>query len=145
MKSLWIIAQGGANEPSPPSRIVATPAGQEQTSTSQPAAAAKDVNTPGQQQKTRGFDPMTLIFLGLLLVFMYFILFRGPKKREQEHHKMIQSLKKNDKVRTIGGIIGVIVDVKDDEITLKVDESTNTKIKVIPSAIGKNLADEKSK
>ena len=88
---------------------------------------------------------MTLIFLGLLLVFMYFILFRGPKKREQEHRKMIQSLKKNDKVRTIGGIIGVIVDVKDDEITLKVDESTNTKIKVIPSAIGKNLADEKSK
>ncbi len=88
---------------------------------------------------------MTLIFLGLLLVFMYFILFRGPKKREQEHRKMIQSLKKNDKVRTIGGIIGVIVDVKDDEITLKVDESTNTKIKVLPSAIGKNLADEKSK
>jgi preprotein translocase subunit YajC len=88
---------------------------------------------------------MTLIFLGLMLVFMYFILFRGPKKREQEHRKMIQSLKKNDKVRTIGGIIGVIVDVKDDEITLKVDESTNTKIKVLPSAIGKNLADEKSK
>jgi preprotein translocase subunit YajC len=144
MKSLWIIAQGGANEPSPPSKIVATPAGQEQTSTSQPAAAVKDVNAPGPQ-KTRGFDPMTLIFLGLLLVFMYFILFRGPKKREQEHHKMIQSLKKNDKVRTIGGIIGVIVDVKDDEITLKVDESTNTKIKVLPSAIGKNLTDEKGK
>jgi len=145
MKSLWIIAQGGTNELPPPSKIVATPAGQEQATTSQPAAAAKDDNAPGQQQKPGGFNPMTLIFLGLLLVFMYFILFRGPKKREQEHHKMSQSLKKNDKVRTIGGIIGVIVDVKDDEITLKVDESTNTKIKVLPSAIGKNLADEKGK
>jgi preprotein translocase subunit YajC len=141
MKSLWIIAQGGANEP--PTKISSTPVEQEQTKTLQ--TATKDVNVPGQQQKTRGFDPMTLIFLGLLLVFMYFILFRGPKKREQEHRKMIQSLKKNDKVRTIGGIIGVIVDVKDDEITLKVDESTNTKIKVLPSAIGKNLADEKGK
>jgi preprotein translocase subunit YajC len=88
---------------------------------------------------------MSLMLLALLLVFMYFILFRGPKKREQEHRRMIQSLKKNDKVRTIGGIIGVIVDVKDDEITLKIDESNNTKIKVIPSAIGKNLSDEKGK
>jgi preprotein translocase subunit YajC len=141
MKSLWIIAQGGANEP--PTKISSTSAEQEQTTILQPAV--KDVNAPRQQQKTRGFDPMSLIFLGLLLVIMYFILFRSPKKREQEHHKMIQSLKKNDKVRTIGGIIGVIVDVKDDEITLKVDESTNTKIKVIPSAIGKNLSEEKGK
>ena len=55
---------------------------------------------------------------------------------------MIQSLKKNDKVRTIGGIIGIVVDVKDDEVTLKVDESNNTKIKVAASAIGKNLSNE---
>ena len=52
---------------------------------------------------------------------------------------MIQSLKKNDRVRTIGGIIGTIIDIKDDEITLKVDESNNTKIKVVPGAISKNL------
>lgn len=88
---------------------------------------------------------MGIMLLGLLIVFMYFILFRGPKKREQQHRKMIQSLKKNDKVRTIGGIIGTITDVSDYEITLKVDESTNTKIKVIPSAIGKNISEEKGK
>ena len=55
---------------------------------------------------------------------------------------MIQTLKKNDKVRTVGGIIGVVVDVKDDEVTLKIDESNNTKIKVVASAIGKNLSNE---
>ena len=141
MKSLWIIAQGSVNEP--PTKISSTPVGEEQTKTLQPAK--KDVNAPGQQQKTRGFDPMSLIFLGLLLVIMYFIIFRGPKKREQEHKRMIQSLKKNDKVRTIGGIIGTVVDVRDDEITLKVDESNNTKIRIIPSAIGKNLSEEKEK
>lgn len=141
MKSLWIIAQGGANEIS--TKISSTPVGQEKTTST---TAVQDVNSAGkgQQGSGRPFDPMSLILLGLLIVFMYFILFRGPKKREQEHHKMIQSLKKNDKVRTIGGIIGTIVDVSDEEITLKVDESTNTKIKIIPSAIGKNLSEEKT-
>jgi preprotein translocase subunit YajC len=53
---------------------------------------------------------------------------------------MVQALEKNDKVRTIGGIIGTVVDVKGDEVILKVDESNNTKIRVVSSAIGKNLS-----
>ena len=53
---------------------------------------------------------------------------------------MIQSLDKNDRVRTIGGIIGTVIDVKDDEVVLKVDESNNTKIRVSASSIGKNLS-----
>lgn len=57
---------------------------------------------------------------------------------------MVQSLEKNDKVRTIGGIIGTVVDIKDDEITLKVDEASNTKIRIASSAIGKNLSKDKS-
>jgi preprotein translocase subunit YajC len=141
MKSLWIVANGGVNEPAV-SKIGSTPVGQEQSKTVQISKA--DPNSKGQApQGPAGFGMMQILLLVFLFVFMYFILFRGPKKREQEHRKMIQSLKKNDKVRTIGGIIGVIVDVKDDEITLKVDEANNTKIRVIPSAVGKNLSDEK--
>ena len=78
-----------------------------------------------------------------MFVMFYLILFRGPRKKQQKHRQMVQTLQKNDRVRTIGGIIGVVVDVKDDEITLKVDESNNTKIKVISSAIGKNLSKDK--
>ena len=55
---------------------------------------------------------------------------------------MVQTLQKNDRVRTIGGIIGTVVDVKDDEVTLKIDESNNTKIKILSSAIGKNMSKE---
>jgi len=80
------------------------------------------------------------LLIGLMFVVMYFILFRGPRKKQQQHRKMVQTLKKNDRVRTIGGIIGTVVDVKDDEITLKVDESNNTKIKVASSAIGRNVS-----
>ena len=78
-----------------------------------------------------------------MFFMFYLVLFRGPRKKQQQHRQMVQTLERNDRVRTIGGIIGVVVDVKGDEITLKVDESNNTKIKVISSAIGKNLSKDK--
>ena len=68
---------------------------------------------------------------------MYFILFRGPKKRQQQQDQLVKALKKNDRVQTIGGILGTVLEVTDTEITLKVDESNNTKIRVLPSAINK--------
>ena len=73
---------------------------------------------------------------------MYMLLFRGPKKKQQKHKQMVQELKKNDRIRTIGGILGTVIDVKDDEITIKIDEANNTKIKIIPGAIGTVLSDE---
>jgi preprotein translocase subunit YajC len=78
-----------------------------------------------------------LIFIVLLFAVMYFILFRGPKKRQQQQDQLVKALKKNDRVQTIGGILGTVLEVTDTEITLKVDESNNTKIRVLPSAINK--------
>jgi preprotein translocase subunit YajC len=71
---------------------------------------------------------------------MYFILFRGPRKKQQQHKQMMQELSKSDKVQTIGGIIGTVVDIKDDEVTIKIDESNNTKMKILRSAISRNLS-----
>ena len=55
---------------------------------------------------------------------------------------MVQALAKNDRVRTIGGILGTVVDVRGDEVTLKIDETNNTKIRISTSAVGKNLTKE---
>ena len=138
MKNIWIIAQADGDAPA---TITATPLneqGEETTTTLVPA----DPNAPATTQKKS--SPYTsMIMMGLMFVVMYFILFRGPRKKQQQHKQMVQTLQKNDKVRTIGGIIGTIVDIKDDEVTLKVDEATNTKIKVIVSAIGKNTSQDK--
>ena len=123
-----------------PSRITSTPVSTGETST----IVATDSNAPARTtapQKPFGGSSFW-IPIALMFVLMYLILFRGPQKQKQQRKQMMQSLKKNDKVQTIGGIIGTVVDIKDDEITLKVDESNNTKIKVIPSAIGKNLLNE---
>ena len=135
MSKVWILAQNEA-----PSSITPEPVAGEDTpeTTTTVPSDPNEVSPKGRG----GFGTYNLIFLGLMFVLMYIILFRGPRKKQQEHKKMVQALSKNDKVRTIGGIIGTVVDIKDDEITLKVDESNNTKIKVLPSAIGRNVTKE---
>ena len=101
---------------------------------------------PAPQVPTRRESSPLVQFLPLILIFviMYLLLFRGPRKKQQQHKQMVQSLQKNDRVRTIGGIFGTIIDVRDDVITLKVDESNNTKIKVTTGAISSVLLDDQS-
>ena len=136
MNNIWIIAQADTNGAS---EITSEPAGEQQTTTMTQA----DSNTPATTQKKQGFQPTQILFFVLIAVVFYFLMFRGPRKKQQQHVQMVKSLQKNDRVRTIGGIIGTVIDVKDDEITLKVDESNNTKIKIVPEAIGRNLSQEK--
>jgi len=138
MNNLWVLAD--VNKP--PSVVMSTPVGAEETSAT--VAANHNTSAPVTTQQKQGIGGTFWIFIILMFVLMYLMLFRGPQKEKKERKRMIQSLQKNDKVQTIGGIIGVVVDVKDDEITLKIDESNNTKIKVIPSAIGKNLSHGKN-
>ena len=78
-----------------------------------------------------------MIFLVLMFVILYMVMFRGPKKKQQQQKQMIQSLRKNDRVQTIGGILGTVIEVGENEITIKIDESNNTKMKVLPSSVSK--------
>ena len=136
MDNMWILAQAESGEG--PSGISSEPVSTEETTTMTTTAA--DPNAPAGRKPPQGIFGSPLLMIGLMLVVMYLFLFRGPRKKQQQHKQMVQSLQKNDRIRTIGGIIGTVVDFKDDEITLKVDESNNTKIKIAPSAIGKNLS-----
>jgi preprotein translocase subunit YajC len=140
MENLWILAQEAQTQGK--SEVSAEPVGQQNQTTTGTAASSSDPNTARSATSGGPSSIMSLVFIVGIFVIMYFIMFREPKKRQRKQEQMIQSLKKNDKVRTIGGIIGIVVDVKDDEVTLKVDESNNTKIKVAASAIGKNLSNE---
>jgi len=138
MDNMWILAQ--ANSEQAPSRVGSEPVQTDGEATT----TVPDAPPPGQPDTTgRGGSPlMSLLPLILIFVVMYFLLMRGPRKQQQQHKQMVQAMKKNDRVRTIGGIFGTIVDIKDDEIVLKIDESNNTKIRVSTSAIGKNLSQE---
>ena len=87
-----------------------------------------------------GFLGTILPFL-LIIVIFYFFLIRPQNKKQKETEKMLNSLKKGDKVITIGGIHGVVSSVKEHTVIVKVDE--NTKIEFNRSAISsKELSDE---
>ncbi len=59
-----------------------------------------------------------LLLVGMLVV-MYFLMIRPENKRKKEAEQMRSALKVGDKVTTIGGIIGKVVDVKDDKFVLE--------------------------
>ena len=140
MENIWILAQTESQQAT--QTITAEPVNSDSEQVMTTTTTASDGNSPSGQTTTQKAPGSQWIFLVLMFVVMYLLLFRGPRKKQQEHKKMVQSLQKNDKVRTIGGIIGTVVDIKDDQITLKVDEANNTKIKVLPSAIGNNISKE---
>jgi preprotein translocase subunit YajC len=87
--------------------------------------AAKDAATPG--------FPWPLL-LGFAAIF-YFMMIRPQMKEQKRRREMLGGLKKNDKVMTSGGMIGTIVAIDDNEVTLKVDDSNNVRIRFLRSAI----------
>ena len=138
MDNIWILAQAdGNNTPSGISSTPVTSEGDTTTSAPDPGATQQPQTTAPPRSPLLQFLPFILLF-----VVMYMILFRGPRKKQQQHKQMMQALAKSDRVQTIGGIIGTVHDIKDDEITLKIDESNNTKMKILRSAISRNLSKE---
>jgi len=79
----------------------------------------------------------TLITFGLVFAIFYFLIIRPQNKRQKETKSMLASLKKGDRVVTIGGIRGTIFSLKDDTVVLKVDD--NTKIQFSRSAVSSVL------
>ncbi len=61
----------------------------------------------------------TLIMLVMMIAIFYFMLIRPENKRKKEAEQMRSSVKKGDKIVTIGGICGVVVDVKESRIVLE--------------------------
>lgn len=79
------------------------------------------------------FTWLPFIVLGLMVV----MFFRSSAKQRREMQNALAGLKKNDRVVTSAGILGVVVAMKEneDEVTLKVDDATNTRIRVLKSTI----------
>jgi preprotein translocase subunit YajC len=138
MDNIWILAQtDGDNAPSDVSSVPVNSEGEAITT------VPGDPNNEMSNQQQGKRDSFSLWLFLPLIILMIFMFFRAPQKQKQQRKKLEQSLEKNDKILTIGGIIGTIVELKDDEITLKIDESNNTKIKIRRSAIGRNLSKDK--
>jgi preprotein translocase subunit YajC len=85
---------------------------------------------------------LTLLPFILIFFIFYFLMIRPQAKRQKETRVMLDSLKKGDKILTMGGIFGTIVGFKENEniVILKIDQ--NTKIEILRTSISKLIGHE---
>ena len=79
------------------------------------------------------------IMLALIFVVMWFFMIRPQRKQQKELDNFRSSLKKGDKIVTIGGIYGTVSEVKEDSVLVEVDK--DVKIRVSKQAIVKDFTD----
>ena len=84
-----------------------------------------------------------LLMMVAIFVVMYFFMIRPQQKKQKELVKFRDSLKKDDKVVTVGGIYGVVSEVKEKYVIIVVD--SNVKLRVDKSCIVKDITDVPAK
>ncbi|MCU0971368.1 MAG: preprotein translocase subunit YajC [Gammaproteobacteria bacterium] len=70
-----------------------------------------------------------LLFPIGLLVVLYFFMIRPQIKRQKEHKKMVDALKKGDEVQTAGGLMGKVKDLDDNFATVEIAQGVDVKIR----------------
>lgn len=66
----------------------------------------------------------TFIMLAAFIGIFYFLLIRPQRQQQKRHEEMVKALRRGDEVSTLGGIVGRIVHIKEDRITIKTGEDT---------------------
>ncbi len=69
-----------------------------------------------------------LLLIGMVVVFLYFFMIRPQQKKSRDQRNFLSELKKGDKLVTIGGIHGKIIDFEQEAIKIEVDKGTVLKI-----------------
>ena len=117
--SLAILQQSTTAAPAAPS----APA----TTSSAPPLAGQGTTAPGGATGQNAAPPsmfggdMMFILLPVILVLILLTVL-GPRKEQKRRNSMLKSMKKHDRVQTVGGVIGSITEIKSDTIVLKVDK-----------------------
>ena len=105
-----------------------------------------------QQEKPAGNDPPDLLDMlsgmalpiGMIIVLYIFLMVLPQRREQKKAQEFLSSLKKNDQVILQGGILAKIMNVKKDQdiITVRLDESTNTNMRVLRSSVVKVVQDK---
>ncbi|KAF0195820.1 MAG: preprotein translocase subunit YajC [Bacteroidetes bacterium] len=88
----------------------------------------------------QGSGYQSLIFLGLIMVVFYFFFIRPQAKKAKDLKKYREALKKGDKIITIGGIHGKIVEVQETTFTIEVEDGSRLRIE--KSAVAGDASDQ---
>jgi len=96
---------------------------------------------PGDQvPRANPFGGMMLpLMIGIIL---FWLILMGPQRREKKKRKaMLAALAKGNKIQTVGGILGTVIEVRDKDVIVKVDENANIRIRFARTAI-QSIIDE---
>ena len=86
--------------------------------------------------------PLAIVAVGFIIMLM--LSSRSKKAQERQVRERMEAIKRGDRIQTIGGILGKVVDVEPTRIQVKVDESSNTKIWFARAAISRVVEDDKA-
>lgn len=100
-----------------------------------PATGEQQPVGPRTGSAPAGPGSMMMPLIVLMLVMMVLMTVFSGRKDKKRREQLISSLKKNDKVQTIGGIIGNVAEIRNDEIVLRVDENSNVRLRFAKAAI----------
>jgi preprotein translocase subunit YajC len=118
----------------------------EQAVTTAPAGTGGPAGAPTTGRAPSFMDffasPMFPLLLGIVVLYVF--MFRSKRNTEKQRQDMLGQMKRGDRVQTIGGILGKVVEVEDSKVLLKVDENSNTKIWFSRSAIQRVVNEEKA-
>ena len=97
-----------------------------------PAGKAAEGAAEGGQQAVDpcagGGSTGMIIWMVLLFALMYFMLIRPQKKQRDQHQKLVESLKRGDRVVTSGGLLGTIYGITENTVIIEVTDGVKVKI-----------------
>jgi preprotein translocase subunit YajC len=137
----WVLTLAQNQVPgAPPGPLVpgASPGAGETPSTTQPAPS------PGPPPPQPGIGTFIWPILIVMVLFILLTSLSGRKERKRRE-QLLSGVSRNDRVQTVGGIIGTVVELTDNEMVLRVDEASNTRVRFARSALQQILRPAREK
>ncbi|MBL4848631.1 MAG: preprotein translocase subunit YajC [Planctomycetes bacterium] len=88
------------------------------------------------------FNPFSMMMIVMMFAFLYLVVIRPQKKEADEKAKLMEALKRGDEVLTTGGMYGTVVNLKGEEVTLRIDDQTKAKVRFVKAAIARIVVAE---
>lgn len=134
MKTIFLLAENGQAQ-----EVIEGAANESSATTTYTEHPADPKGAKESSNKKGGPSGLTWIMLALIFVVMWFFMIRPQKKQQKELQNFRDSLKKGDKVVTIGGIYGTVVEIKEATVLIEVDNGV--KMRVSKQALVKDFSD----
>jgi len=83
---------------------------------------------PPQGGQGGGDFMTTILMFAVIIAIFYFMILRPQQKKQKERQKLLESMKKGDKVVTAGGIHGTIVGIEDKTVLLQISDTVKVKV-----------------